>query len=335
MKHRAILLSALVLPMVLSACGQNVGWVVKPVPLDERLQETVVASDAGLFIRDKIVIIDLDGIIMNNRHRGLFNWDENPVSLFVEKVDKAQADGRVVAVIVRINSPGGSVTASDILYHRLAQFRKARNVPVIAMIEDLGASGGYYIACAADSILAHPTSVTGSIGVIVQAFSLQGTMKMIGVEAKAVTSGQHKDMLSPFKPLDPKDMAIVQAMVDDFFGRFVKVVAASRCSDLAAKKLTEEQVRRLCDGRVYTGQQALEVGLVDALGYMNDAVLLAKKRSGADRVKVVLYDRPMGYKANFYSQTPVPAAQFNLFNLNAADLLTAGQPQFLYLWTGQ
>ncbi len=335
MKRTALFLSAWVLPLALSACGQNVGWVIKPVPLDERLRETVVASDSGLFVRDKVVIVDLDGIILNNRHRGLLDWEENPVSLFIEKIDKAEADDSVKALVVRINSPGGSVTASDILYHRLVRFRQARKVPVIAMIEDLGASGGYYLACGADSILAHPTSVTGSIGVIVQAFSLQGTMKLIGVEAKAVTSGQHKDMLSPFKPLDPKDMAIVQAMVDDFYGRFVKVVVANRCSDQAGKKLTQDQVKKLCDGRVYTGQQALDAGLIDALGYMNDAILLAKKRSGASRVKVVLYDRPMGYNANFYSQAPVPAAQFNLFNLNVPDLLAAGQPQFLYLWTGQ
>ena len=319
------------LGLAIAGCGSSSGWVVRPAPAEQQLVETVVASDPGLFVSDKIAVVDVDGLLMNMRETGLFGSGENPVSLFVEKIDKAQRDPHVKALVVRINSPGGGVTASDIMYQRLMRFRAARQVPVVTVIEDMGASGGYYLACASDAIVAHPTSVVGSIGVIVQTVSFSGAMKMLGIQAKAITSGQYKDMGSPLKPLEEKDQAILQGIVNDFYGRFVKIVATGR------PKLTEEQVKVLADGRVYTGNEALANGLVDALGYMQDAVLLAKARSCSAKVKVVMYDRPLGGKENLYSRTPAgpPQMQMNMLNVTAPGLMNMARPQFLYLWTGQ
>jgi len=312
-----------------AGCGRNVGWVIKPAPTDESLRETVIASDPGWFVGDKIAILDVDGLLFNKRGEGLLSTGENPVSLFVEKVDKAQADPNVKAVIVRINSPGGGVTASDIMHHRLKELRRVRKVPVIAVIQDVGASGAYYVACAADTIIAHPTSVTGSIGTLVQTISVAGTMKLLRMEAKAVTSGPRKDMASPFKPLDPEDLKILQAMVDEYYEGFLRVVQAGRANLDAAK------VRALADGRVFTGRQALANGLVDRLGYMSDAVALAKKKSASPRVKLVMYHRPLGYRANAYSAAPPAPArpQLNLINVTAPEIFAA-YPRFLYLWTG-
>lgn len=311
-------------------CGPNVGYVVKPIPIEEKLVETVVSSDKGLFVSDKVAIVDVDGIILNARS-GLMGLSENPVSLFVEKLDRIQADNDVRAVVLRINSPGGGVTASDIMYHRLLEFKKARKVPVIAIIEDIGASGGYYLANGADRIIVHPTSVTGSIGVIVQTVSFAGTMRMIGIDAKAITSGRYKDMASPFKPLDPNDAAILQGLVNDFYKRFVDVVAAGR------KGLNREQVVALADGRVYTADQALANGLADEIGYMDKAIAVAKTEGHIQKGKVVIYSRPWGYKSNEYAeaaaQTP-GASQVNLINISAPELMRLGQPSFLYLWTG-
>jgi len=324
------LVFALAISACLAGCGKNVGWVVKPVPIDEALQETVIASDPGLFVADKIVLIDVDGLLFNQRRGGLFGQAENPVSLLAEKLDKAQADPNVKAVVLRINSPGGAVTASDIMYTRVKRFSHAKQVPVVAVIEDVGASGGYYIACAADKIIAHPTSVTGSIGTIVQTVSFAGTMQWLRIEAKAVTSGPRKDMASPFKPLDPKDLAILQQMVDEYYQRFLDVVAASR------SELDAEKIKALADGRVYTGRQAKEEGLVDDLGGVEDAIAAAKQAAGTGRVKVVMYHRPMGYRANVYSVAPTAPTHgdINLVSLSADQLLSAAQPQFLYLWTG-
>ena len=305
------------------------GILLRPVDVKERLEENTVGGDDGLFVSNKIAIVDVDGIIANERERGMFGGGENPVSLFVEKLDIAADDSDVRAVIVRINSPGGGVTASDIMYRALTRFRAKRRVPVVAIIEDVGASGGYYIACGADRILAHPTSVTGSIGVISQMLSLAGTLRMLGVETKAVTSGPMKDMGSPFKPLDDKDLAVVQTMIDAFYERFVGIVAASR-TDLSA-----EQVRKLADGRIYTGQQAKANGLVDDLGYMDDAFELAKTLAGVSRARLVIYARPYGYRANAYSTASGAAPQINMINISLGKLLDGARPRFMYLWTGR
>ena len=312
-------------------CGRNVGFLVRPVRFGQPLTETVVAADKGLFVTDKIAIIDVDGMLFNRRSRGLFGG-ENPVSLFIEKIDRIETDPHVKAVVLRINSPGGGVTASDIMYQRLMRLRSKRKIPIVASLEDVAASGGYYIACAGETIVAHPTTITGSIGVLVQTVSFAGSMKMLGIEARAVVSGKHKDMTSPFKPLRDDDIAILQGIVDTFYGRFLDVVASAR------PNLTRKQVQILADGRIYTADGALKNGLIDKIGYTDDAIALAKAKSGASKVKVVIYHRPGGYRANVYSAANAPPAasqQINLVNINVPDILSAAQPRFLYLWTGR
>ncbi len=320
--------AAILAILALGGCNDNVGWVVQPVPLDRALEETLLARDEGWGVDDKIVVIDVDGILINERRGGLFGEQENPVSLFVEKLDRAQMDPHVRALVLRINSPGGGVTASDIMYERLRRFRAARRVPVVAIIEDVGASGGYDSACGADVILAHPTSVTGSIGVMVQTVSFAGTMDKIGITAQAVTSGPFKDMASPLHPLRERDIEILQQLVDEFYGRFLDVVQTGR------PDMEPQRIRELADGRIYTAAQALDNGLIDATGYVQDAIAVAKRLSGADRVQVVMYHRPLGYRANVYSQTSTPMPQVNLINISAGNVLEFTRPRFFYLWSG-
>jgi len=326
--HTNILIAVLGLAF-LGGCTRNMGILLRPVDVTEELEETEVGGDDGWFVRSKVAIIDLDGVIANDRRRDFFGAAENPVSLFCEKLDMAEDDSAVKAVILRINSPGGGVTATDIMYQRLMRFRQRRKIPVVALIEDVGASGGYYLACAADRILAHPTSVTGSIGVIVQAVSLAETLKMLGVETEAVTSGPMKDMASPFKPLDPKDLAVFKTMVDAYYERFLDVVARSRAG------LDADKARALADGRIYTGQQAKANGLVDDLGYMADAFEMAKVLSKTSRATMVIYHRPYGYRANAYSSAVPPVPQINLINISVDWLLAGTRPHFMYLWTGR
>jgi len=328
-KRPIIILAWATCVCILGGCGSNTGWLLTPVPLDERLAETVIRRDPGWGVSDKVAVIDVSGVIFNERNKGFFGEGENPVSLFIEKIDKAQADRSVRALVLRINSPGGGVTASDIMYNRVMQYKAATGNPVIAVLVDVAASGGYYIACAADAIVAHRTTITGSIGVIVQTISFAGTMEKIGVTAQAITSGKMKDMGSPLKPLDKADAEVIQGIVDDFYGKFVATVDAGR------SKLDAAQVRKLADGRIYTADEALKNGLVDSLGYMDEALVLAKSRSGAERIKVVMYGRPAGYRANAYSMVPGVGAQFNLVNVNAGALMSLMQPRFMYLWTGR
>jgi len=328
MKTHLFLLGAMAGILAVGGCGKNVGWVVKPVVLTDELTETTIKTDKGLFVTKKIVLVDVDGLLMNDRREGMFGPNENPVSLFIEKLDKAAKDRNVQAVVLRINSPGGGVTASDIMYGRLQKFRKEKNVPVIAVMEDVAASGGYYIACGADTIVAHPTTITGSIGVIVQTVSFAGTMEKLGITARAVTSGTHKDMGSPLKPLDEGDREIIQKMVTEFYERFVDVVATGRPG------LSRDKARSLADGRVYTGEQARKLALVDELGTVDDAIALAKRKCGAKKVKVVMYGRKLGHRANAYSAAAL-SPQINLVNISLPALLDMTRPRFLYLWTGR
>jgi len=311
-----------------AGCGPGTGFLIRPVPVNEALVETTVSTDPGFFVTDKVALVDVSGLLFNTRGEGLFGPHDNPVSLFVEKIDKAEKDPLVKAVVLRINSPGGGVTASDLMYRRVAELKKERKIPVVAVIEDVGASGAYYLACGADAIVAAPTSVTGSIGVIVQTFSLSGTMAKLGIDAKAITSGPMKDMASPFKPLSADDQKVLQEIVAEFYGRFVDVVAAGR------PKLKRDDLKKLADGRIYTGDQALAAGLVDSTGDVKAAVAEAKQRAGTKAVKVVMYDRPWGYKANVYSAAPLGGMQVNLLNVSVPGLMTWLEPQFLYLWTG-
>jgi len=312
---------------LLAGCGGGVGYVVKPVPLDERLRETVVQADPG-WVSAKIALIDVDGLIVNRRE-GLWGVGENPVSLLAEKLDKAGSDRDVKAVVLRINSPGGTVQATEAMYSRAKRFAKDTGKPVLACITDVGASGGYYLACAGKRIVCQPSSLVGSIGVIVQTVSFAGTMKMLGIRAEAITSGALKDMGSPLKDLTEAERKLFQEMVDEFYGRFVEVVAEGRSG------LTAEKARALADGRVYTGRQAIKLGLVDQLGDLQDAIAQAKAAAKVKRAKVVMYDRPLGYRANVYSaaQAPGPQTQINLVNVQAGGLMLLRRPAFLYLWS--
>ena len=143
------------------------------------------------------------------------------MSLFVEKLDKATEDPSVKAIVLRINSPGGGVTASDLMYNEVMAYKKRTGKPVVAVLMDVAASGGYYLACSADEIIAQPTTVTGSIGVIMQTVSFAGTMSKLGITADAITSGKMKDAGSPLKAMKPEEREIFQKLVNQFYDRFV------------------------------------------------------------------------------------------------------------------
>ncbi len=175
--------------------------------------------------------------------------------------------------------------------------------------------------------MADKTSLVGSIGVIVETLSFYGTMQKIGVDACAITSGPYKDMGSPLKPLSEKDRVVLQGIVNGYYARFLAVVDDGR------PKLQADRVRELADGRVYTAQQALDNGLVDCLGTMDDAIQLAKQCAGMTRAKVVMYHRPLGYRGSVYAGPAAP--QINLLNISNADLSYLCRPQFMYLWTGR
>ena len=275
----------------------------------------------------KILLLDLSGVLSEDVPSFSITTPPPRVPLLArvrEELRKAEDDERVKALIVRINSPGGTITASDILYHELLAFKARKKVPLIAVIMDVGASGGYYAALAADTIVVNPTTITGSIGVVMVTVNAQGLLEKIGVAPLAIKSGPMKDAGSPFRSLTEPERAVFQGIIDEMHGRFVGLIAQSR-------KMSEDRVRGFADGRVYTADQALKLGLVDRVGYLEDVVALAKERAGLDEAKVIMYHRPKEYRANIYSLTPPPStAESTLAQFVAA--LGGGGPRFLYLW---
>ena len=175
--------------------------------------------------------------------------------------------------------------------------------------------------------MADQASLVGSIGVIVETFSLSGTMQKIGMEAASITSGPSKDMGSPLKPLDPKDRELFQSIVNDYYAKFLSVVDEGR------PKLSQARVKELADGRVYTAKQALDNGLVDRLGTLYDAIHLAKEQANMAKAQVVIYHRPLGYRGSVYAGPVAP--QINLLNISGMDVSYLCRPQFMYLWTGR
>jgi protease-4 len=287
------------------------------------LQEKVVAGEGAA----KIALIDVSGVITDEDDPGVLREQPSVVETFREALDRARADAAVRAVVLRINSPGGTVTASDVMHHEVERFKQRSEKKVVAAIMDVGASGGYYVAAAADRIFAHPTSITGSIGVIMLTINVKGLLEKIGVQGEAIKSGQHKDMGSPLRPLEPEEREIFQGVIDQLYGRFLAVVGNGR------KQLPADRVRQLADGRIYTGAQAHELGLVDQVGYLEDAIKEALKLTGLTTAQVVTYHRPGSYRANIYSMSGAPdAVNINLVQFDLRALVHPDSPRFMYLW---
>jgi protease-4 len=198
----------------------------------------------------------------------------------VEWIDRLAEDGRVKVILVKVNSPGGGVVAADEIYRALLRAREEHNKPVVVYMGSVAASGGYYISCAADSIIASPGTITGSIGVIMTLPVIEGTLKKIGAEVEVVKSEEHKDITSPFRKRTEAEMALLDTAVQDIYGQFVDVVVTGR-------KLPREDVLAVADGRILTGRQAAELGLVDRTGSYHDALEVAKKMGGLKEAKLM------------------------------------------------
>ena len=204
----------------------------------------------------------------------------------VEQIRKIRDDDSIKAIVLRIDSPGGSSVASDVIWRELKITRgQDSDRPIVTSMSDLAASGGYYIAMPADAIVAQPGTLTGSIGIFGGKIVIGGTLEKAGVNTEAITSGANADIYSPFTPFTPAQRVKIEAFMQDFYKNFIGKVAESR-------KTTPEAIHAVAQGRVWTGRQALQHGLVDALGGLDTAVTLAKERAKIpvdEDVQLVLY----------------------------------------------
>jgi len=250
----------------------------------------------------EIAVIHVEGIITDyDTQDGLFGYRENLLSAVSNRLSVIETDDQVGGVLLVIDSPGGGVTASDVLYNRIVRFKEETGLPVVTLMKQVAASGGYYVASASDYILAYPTAITGSIGVIIYSFNFSGLMDRYGVEYVAVKTGEEKDALSPFKPVREEEVAWMQSIADTMLERFIAAVSDGR------KGLTVEEVRDLADGRVYIAGEALEKGLIDGIGYYEDAVGILARRIGVLSPEIVEFRRERQFRDLIGKvRTPVP-----------------------------
>lgn len=229
---------------------------------------------------EKIAVIDVVGEITETGSLS----DAAVAPALVSQLQQAGRDEAVKAVILDLNTPGGSVVASDQIHEAVLGLRR-EGKPVVASMGEVAASGGYYIAAGAQRIVANPSTFTGSIGVILVLLNLEGTAGKLGVEPVVIKSGRLKDIGSPFKELTEEERQIFQEMIDGAYDQFVGVVAEGR-------HMSEVEVRELATGRPYTGAQAADLGLVDRLGNFDAAVDAARRLAGLDQATVVRYEAP-------------------------------------------
>lgn len=293
-------------------------------PSTEPLKEFVVAGtgkDAG-----KLALIHLDGFLMDQPRRGVLRAAPSPVQELVSALHLAEADDAVRGVVLAVNSPGGTTTASDILYHEILDFKQRTGKPVVVAMFDMAASGGYYASLPADWILAHPTTLTGSVGVIFLRPKLTGLFGKIGVDVEVTKSGRDKDMGSPFRPTTPEEQALFQGIIDDYAARFRALVQQHR-------HLSPEALDQVATARVFTASQAKTLGLVDQIGYIQDAFAKARALAGlpAD-ARVVAYRRDVYPDDNPYNTlTAAEPGRLDLLGVDAGSLLPP-RAGFYYLW---
>ncbi len=274
----------------------------------------------------RVALVDVDGLILNQNLVGLYSVGENPVAAFREKLEVAASDPRVAAVVLRVHSPGGGVTASDILAEELRRFRASTHKPVVACLMDLATGGGYYVAVGADRVLAHPTTVTGGVGALVNHYNLQDAMAQLNVVAEPLKSGPLLDMGSVTGPLPDDVRALFQEMADGFRDRFLARLKVCRPT------MTPADVALIRDGRVVAAPRALELHLIDGIGYVEDAIAEASGLAGVSNPEVVLLQRASNPGRSIYAITPNVPQQGELIPLSYPGLERAKLPTFLYLW---
>jgi len=255
-RKRSVLLAVSILVLILVALLGSIAWF-----------SHLRGREAGLMFGEKVGVLEVKGVIAN-------------VQPTIEELAKFRRDGSVKAVVVRIESPGGGVSPSQELYQEIR--RTVREKPVVVSMGSVAASGGYYIACAAQKIYANPGTITGSIGVILQFTNFEELLRKIGFRMEVVKSGPYKDVGNPGREMTAEEKAYLQEMVDNVHQQFVRDVARGR-------GMKVEKVREVADGRIFTGEQAMELGLVDELGNLKDAINAAAKMAAIEGEPKIVY----------------------------------------------
>lgn len=319
MKIRLLLALVLAL-LVLPGCAPKIKIFASQAT--EPLKEFVVEGEGD----GKVALVYLKGFLTSQPKQGVLRARPSQVQELVSALKLAENDEEVKAVVVAIDSPGGTTTASDIIYHEISNFKKRTGKIVVVAMFDVAASGGYYAALPADWIMAHPTTITGSVGVIFMRPKLQGLLDKVGVDVEVSKSGKDKDMGSPFRPTTPQEEALFAAIIDDQAARFHELVYKHR-------KLTPANMDLVKTARIFTASQAKGVGLIDDIGYIQDAFGKARSMSGLPKdSKIVSYRRDTYPNDNPYnSMDSSDPAKLNLLGFDASYIMPP-KAGFYYVW---
>jgi protease-4 len=278
--------------------------------------------------KEKVLVISVRGLLSNEPKFGWLRKKPSMVQDVVSQLRKAESDKQIGAVVLKVDTPGGSVTASDQLYHEIVTFKARTGVKVVAAMEDVAASGGYYLSLPADHITAHPTSVIGSVGVIFFQPRFYGLMEKIGVAVDVNKSGANKDMGSPFRAATKEEERIIQNLTDQLAKRFTDRVVKHRSIDAAA-------MAQIATGRIYLAEDALKLRMIDSIGYLDDAVNKAIDLAGLPQnAKVVVYRRFENPNDNFYNTTTINenTGKLSMINIDLLDNMAVMKTGFYYLW---
>ena len=284
----------------------------------DKIIEQHVSGPGALMSSGKVAIVTVNDVIFGTEDEGTAGW-------IIQQLDHARDDSKVKAILLDVDSPGGGVTASDIIHRKILEVQDDGKA-VVVLMRDIAASGGYYISAPADYIVAQPTTITGSIGVMMGGFNVDGLFQKIGLEFVVYKSGPYKDILSPYRPATEEEKQMIQGIVDSMMSRFKEIVGDGR-------GLSPEEVDALATGAVYTADDALDRKLIDAIGYYEDAVEQAKSLTrirATDDIEVVKYNRPPTLAdVLFGAKAPSRGVEERLL-----ELIDARRPGFYYIWPG-
>jgi protease-4 len=308
----------LTLLLVLAAgCSVNLDILGKP-----DMREVVLIRNPA---REKVLVIDVTGTIGTAGPSSPFSREGDVISQVYSRLQRAADDPLVRGVILKLDTPGGDVTSSDILYREVLKFKEKTGRPVVGLMMGVAASGGYYVASACDAVVAHASTVTGSIGVIALFPSVAGLISKVGVDVRVIKSGALKDAGSPFRGMSPEEQKVFEGMINEMYESFLKVVYERR-----KDAFSMEELRRLADGRVYTGLQALKLKLIDEVGYFDDALARTLSLAKLGAARVIAYTYYPKRQNNLYAVDLKPPALFEQKGLE--DALPSLKAGFYYLW---
>ncbi|HWY87710.1 MAG TPA: S49 family peptidase [Gemmataceae bacterium] len=286
--------------------------------------EVAIASPGCAGAKVKVAVIDLDGVLCNLDYVGPYSQGENPLAVFKEKLALAAADPAVRAVVLRINSQGGGVAATDLMLHEIRAFKSKTGKPVVTCFLDLGAGGAYYLACGTDAIVASPTSVVGGIGVVLNLYYATVAMELQNIFDVSIKEGPSIDMGSPSRKLTDEERKLLTAMAKEYHERFKTIVVEGR------KNVQRDSP--FFDGRIMTAHEAKNVGLIDGEGYLEDALALARQLAGIAEAQPVMYRRKGDPARSLYAASANRPIHGTFMPYSIPGLDRSRLPLFLYMW---